>query len=501
MYKKKLSILALLATFVALAALPKVAVLDIGAQKGIDPSVVVPVTETIMEETVGARAYVVLDRAYIEQVLREQEFDTSSMVSDTQAAQAGQFLGADYVIAGKVQTLDGTYFLVAKMIEVRTGVIVSQASARGEGKLTALLDMAQSIGRKLVAGAPIQPLGPATSPVAGQAVVGQAGASQPLIGISFPEFAGGWRPGERDQMVQLLKAAGYDAIIQGANKDPGLQNDQVRAMAAQGAKVIIVVPQDGWAMAPTVNELAAQGVKVIAYDRLILSPRIAAYLSFDNVEVGRCQARAILAAKGKGNFVLLGGDQRDNNARLFRQGQMEILQPLIDSGKVKIVADRWVENWDPAGAKRIMEEIIGDTKGKFDAVVSSNDGTALGAIEALRARGMAGKVPVSGQDASAQGCNSVARGELTATILKDARRLIPMVCETAVKLARGEAIPGLLPYPISALSGDPGATESVPGLFAPVLPVTKANLRQLVVDSGYQSYEAVYAGVKGAPPK
>ena len=176
MKKPALALLLGLCSLAVLAALPKVAVLDIIVQKGVDPSAVVPVTESIMEEVVGTRAYVVLDRAYVEQVLKEQEFDVSSMVSDTQAAKAGQYLGADYVVAGKLQMLGDAYFLVAKMIEVRTGIIVSQSSTQGAGKLTALLDMAHSIGKKIVAGGPISPLEPAAQ-AAGPVAAGSPAAA------------------------------------------------------------------------------------------------------------------------------------------------------------------------------------------------------------------------------------------------------------------------------------------------------------------------------------
>ncbi len=150
-------------------ALPKVAVLDLSVQKGIDPSVIAPVTESVMEEVVGSRAYVVLDRAYIEQVLKEKEFQLSGMVNDTQVAQAGQYLGADYVVAGKIQLVGDTYLVVAKMIEVRTGVIVAQSSEQGEGKLAVLLGLGHAVGRTLAVGSPISP--PAPSPGTGAAPV------------------------------------------------------------------------------------------------------------------------------------------------------------------------------------------------------------------------------------------------------------------------------------------------------------------------------------------
>jgi simple sugar transport system substrate-binding protein len=158
MKKSFLASILALSVLAALSALPKVAVLDILAQKGIDVSAVVPITESIMEEVVATRAYIVLDRAYIEQVLKEQEFDLTTMVNDTEVAKAGQFVGADYVVTGKVQLLGDAYFLVAKMIEVRTGIIVAQASEQGEGKLVALLGMSHAIGKKLVMGGPITPL-------------------------------------------------------------------------------------------------------------------------------------------------------------------------------------------------------------------------------------------------------------------------------------------------------------------------------------------------------
>ncbi len=328
--------------------------------------------------------------------------------------------------------------------------------------------------------------------------------AKPKIGLSFSDFATERWPRERDQMTTLLKAAGYDVLVQEANHDAKLQNDQVQNMVTQGAKVIIAVAEDGDSLATAVDAVAKKGVKVIAYDRLIKSPNIACYVSFDNVDVGRNQAKGVLAAMKqppKGNIVLLGGSPTDNNAHLFRAGQMEVLQPLIDAGDLKVVADQWVENWDAANAKKTMENILTATKGKFDAVVASNDGTALGALEAMKVRGLAGKVPISGQDATEAGCNSIARGELTVTILKDTRKLTPLACDIADKLAKKQAIPDLKPYALADLTGDKTKTGTVPCEFLQVFQVTKDNLKQLVVDSGFQTYEGVYKDIKNAPPK
>ena len=324
-------------------------------------------------------------------------------------------------------------------------------------------------------------------------------ADKPKIGLSFSDFATERWPRERDEMTKLLKDAGYEVLVQEANHDAKLQNDQIKNMVTQGAKVVIVVAEDGDSTATVVDEVAKKGVKVIAYDRLIKSPKIAAYVSFDNVDVGRNQARGVLAVKDSGSFVLLGGSPTDNNAHLFRQGQMEVLNPLIKSGKIKVVADQWVENWDAANAKKLMENILTATGRKFDAVVASNDGTALGALEAMKTVGLAGKVPISGQDATEAGCNSIARGELTVTILKDTRKLTPLACDLAVKLAKGEKDLGLTPFKLAELTGNKKMAGTVPCKFLQVFQVTKENVKSLVVDSGFQTYEGVYKDIPNAP--
>jgi D-xylose transport system substrate-binding protein len=328
-----------------------------------------------------------------------------------------------------------------------------------------------------------------------------AQAKKAKIGLSFSDFATERWARERDEMSKILQDAGFEVLVQEANHDTKLQNDQIKNMVIQGAKVVIVVAEDGDAAATAVEEVAKKGVKIIAYDRLIKSNKIAAYVSFDNVDVGRNQAKGVLAAKGSGKFVLLGGSPTDNNAHLFRKGQMEVLNPLIKKGKIKVVADQWVDNWDAANAKKVMENIITATGGKFDAVVASNDGTALGALEAMKVVGLAGKAPISGQDATEAGCNSIARGELTVTILKDTRQLTPLAANLAIKLAKGEKKLGLTNFKLAELAGNKRLKGNVPCKFLQVFQVTKDNLKKLVVDSGFQPYEGVYKDIPNPPAK
>ncbi len=314
-------------------------------------------------------------------------------------------------------------------------------------------------------------------------------------------------------MTKILTADGYDVITQEANHDVKLQNDQIDNMVAQGVKGLIVIAEDGDAAATSVDKAAAAGVKVIAYDRLIKTTNISAYLSFNNTDVGKAEASGVMTALGlpgsttwtsanPAKVVLSGGSPTDNNAILVRNGQMEVLQPFIDQGVIKIVADQWVDNWDPATAEKMMENILTAQNNKIDAVVASNDGTALGELQAMKAQGLAGKVPISGQDATADGCNSIVKGEQTVTVFKDTRLLAPMAVAMLEALIKGQPITGLTQYTMAELTNDKTQTGNVMALFLPVVQVTKDNVYDVIVKSGFQTYDDVYRDIPAAdlPP-
>jgi D-xylose transport system substrate-binding protein len=337
------------------------------------------------------------------------------------------------------------------------------------------------------------------------AACGGGDSGKTIIGLSFSDFATErWKP-ESELMKSLLEEKGYEVIVQEANHDVKLQNDQIENMVSQGAAVILIVAEDGDAAATAVDAAAAEGVKVIAYDRLIKSPGIAAYVSFNNVEVGRQQALGVMTAldienwdveaNGPARIVKLGGSPTDNNAILFRQGQDLILDPLEADGKIEIVADQWVDNWDAANALKLMENILVSIGNDVDGVVASNDGTALGALQAMSAQGLAGSVPISGQDATADGCNSIVKGELTVSILKDIRDLGPLAVDLADKLAKGEDIPALQEYTLAELTLDDSLEGSVPCQFLDVYQVNADNVYDLVVKSGFQPYDDVYRDI------
>jgi D-xylose transport system substrate-binding protein len=333
------------------------------------------------------------------------------------------------------------------------------------------------------------------------------------IGLSFSDFATERWANEEKILRKLLEDKGYEVLTQEANHDVKAQNDQIDNMVSQGVKALIVIAEDGDAVVTSVDKAADAGVAVIAYDRLIKSPKIAGYISFNNVEVGRQQADGVMkaldianwdtAANGPARVVKLGGSPTDNNAILFRKGQDEIVDPLVKDGKIEIVADQWVDNWDAANALKLMENILTGANNDVDAVVASNDGTALGALQALSAQGLAGKVPISGQDATADGCNSIVKGELTVSILKDIRNLSPIAVDMADNLLNGKPVEGLEEFTMAELTNDDSKQGNVKALFLPVEQVNKDNVFDLCVKNGFQSYDDVYRDVPEdqRPPK
>ena len=311
------------------------------------------------------------------------------------------------------------------------------------------------------------------------------------VGVSWSNFQEErWKTDEA-AIKGALEAAGAKYISADAQSSSAKQLSDIEALMAQGVNALIVLAQDTAAIGPAVQAAADEGIPVIAYDRLIEDPR-AFYLTFDNVEVGRMQARAVLEAAPKGNYVMIKGSPTDPNADFLRGGQQEVLQAAIDAGDITIVGEAYTDGWLPANAQRNMEQILTANDNKVDAVVASNDGTAGGAVAALTAQGMV--VPVSGQDGDHAALNRVAKGTQTVSVWKDARELGKAAGEIAVALAGGsdmKAVDGAMEWT------SPAGTAMTAKFLAP-MPITKDNL-SAVVDAGWITKDALCQGVSGGP--
>lgn len=311
------------------------------------------------------------------------------------------------------------------------------------------------------------------------------------VGVSWSNFQEErWKTDEA-AIKAALDAAGASYVSADAQSSSAKQLSDIESLITQGVDALIILGQDTAAVVPAVQAAADEGIPVVAYDRLIEDSR-AFYLTFDNIEVGRMQARAVLAAAPKGNYVMIKGSNTDPNADFLRGGQQEVLQAAIDAGDIKIVGEAYTDGWLPANAQRNMEQILTEQGNKVDAVVASNDGTAGGAVAALSAQGMV--IPVSGQDGDHAALNRVAAGTQTVSVWKDARELGKAAGEIAVALAGGtapDAIPGAVKFTT------PGGNEMNAVFLAPQ-PITKDNL-SVVVDAGWITKEALCQGVTAGP--
>ena len=323
------------------------------------------------------------------------------------------------------------------------------------------------------------------------ATIGAARAADTVVGVSWSNFQEErWKTDEA-AIKKALEAAGAKYISADAQSSAAKQLSDVEALIAQGANALIILAQDSDAIAPAIAKAQAEGIPVVGYDRLIEIP-YAYYITFDNKEVGRLQAAEVQKLKPKGNYLFIKGSASDPNADFLFSGQMEVLKPAIDKGDIKNVGEAYTDSWLPANAQRNTEQFLTANNNQVDAVVASNDGTAGGAIAALAAQGLAGSVPVSGQDADFAALNRIALGTQTVSVWKDSRELGKKAAEIALALAKGtdpKAIPGTATF-----TGGP-KKQAMNSTFLKPLPITKDNL-DVIIEAGWVPKATVCQGVK-----
>jgi D-xylose transport system substrate-binding protein len=298
------------------------------------------------------------------------------------------------------------------------------------------------------------------------------------VGISLPTQREERWVRDKEQMIAKAEELGVELVVKVADADTQEQIQQVEAILTEGVDVLILAPNDASASASLVDMAKEEGVPVIAYDRLITgTDQLDYYISFDNTEVGRVQGKFITEMVPEGKYIIMSGAPTDNNAKLFKEGAMEYLQPLIDSGKIEVIAEQAVDNWEPENALKIVEAALLASNNEVDAILSPNDGCAGGAIQALAAQGLDGVVPITGQDAELAAAQRIVAGTQTMTVFKDTRDLASKSIEMAMALANGESI--------ETNGGVDNGVKEVPSVLMAVKIVTKDNIKEVLVDSGY----------------
>jgi D-xylose transport system substrate-binding protein len=313
-----------------------------------------------------------------------------------------------------------------------------------------------------------------------------ASKEKPVIGLSLDTLKEERWQRDRDTFVARAKELGAEVIVQSANSDDTRQTRDIESLISRGVDVLVVVPHNGAAVSRAMKSAKEANIPVISYDRLILNSPVSYYLTFDNVKVGEAQAQYVVDRLPKdrtARIVRIYGAPTDNNAKMFKQGQDNVLEPLIKAGKIQVVFEDWAIDWKPDVAKKIMNAAITKAGTNIDAVVVSNDGTAGGAIQALREEGLAGKIIVTGQDADLAACQRIQGGTQSMTVYKPLKNLATRAAEVAVAVVKGEKIE-------TTAEVDNGSMK-VPSIFEKIIAVDKENLQSTVVADGFHSAESL----------
>ena len=324
---------------------------------------------------------------------------------------------------------------------------------------------------------------------------GGGGESAGKVGVILPDATTSprWEASDRPSLQQAFDDAGIESDIQNAGGDVAKFGEICDAMITSGVQVLMIVNLDSESGAACLKKAADAGVASIDYDRLTLGGGASYYVSFDNVEVGRLMGAGLQgcldeAGKTKANIIYINGAATDNNATLFKNGYEEALQPKIDSGDYTLVGDQSGE-WDAKKAGDAYEQLYTQNKGKIDGVVSANDTMAGGIIARMKPQGVAGKIPVTGQDASVEGLQNILMGNQCGTVYKNTNVEADLASQLAIALINGDDASGLATGSVN----DSVTGEDVPSALATPEWITRDTVSKVVSD-GFATAADICAG-------
>lgn len=293
---------------------------------------------------------------------------------------------------------------------------------------------------------------------------------------------------DRDAFEAHCKKVNVDCLITVADNNSSRQANDVDNLLTQGVDVLVIAPQEATEAVAMVEKAKAQGVPVISYDRLINSDKIDLYISHQVPVIGRKIAEYAFQKVPKGNYAMVYGASTDNNAHIMKKEMLDVLQPAIDRGDIKIVADQFITDWKNDLALNFAENSLTKENDNIQAFVVSNDGMAGGVIQALGRRGLIGKVVVTGQDAGLEALRNIAEGKQSMTVYKPIIPLASQAVDAAIKLAKKESLT-TTPFMNDAIK------KEVPAILLEVTVVDKENLMDTVIKDGYSSFDDVYKNV------
>jgi D-xylose transport system substrate-binding protein len=306
------------------------------------------------------------------------------------------------------------------------------------------------------------------------------------IGLALATLQEERWPKDRDIFVAKAKEFGADVIVQIANNNSEVQENQVKYLLEQGIDVLVFVPHDAENGASIVQMAKSSGVKVISYDRLVYNANVDMYVSFDNVRVGEIMAEQLVAKVPNGNYVIINGAKSDSNSWMYNKGYMNVLDNYVKNKSITIINEVWTDDWRPEDSFKCIEQTLQDGY-KIDAIIAANDSLASAAIEALAEKRLAGKVEVAGMDADLLGCQRLVEGTQSSTIYKPIEKIAEKAAELSVKIAKGEKV--------TANSEIFDKKYTVPYYKLEPIAVTKYNLQETVIQDGFHRMEEIYRNV------
>ena len=288
---------------------------------------------------------------------------------------------------------------------------------------------------------------------------------------------------DRDLIKARIEELGGSVVSLVAGSDDKVQIEQIENFITQKVDAIIVIPHDSKALSKVIEKARNQGIKVIAYDRLIEDTGLDLYISFDSVKVGYLQAEGVISRMTGKNVVYVGGSPTDHNSILLKEGAMKVLQPKIDSGDINLISDTFSENWNADVAYSTVKKLLVAGK-KIDGIIAGNDDLAYGSITALSEFGLAGKIPVSGQDANLTACQRIIKGTQSITVYKPIKDIASKAAELTIDLIREN--------PFTPTSFTENGSMSVPSVFLDSISVDRSNMDETIIKDGLHSRADVY---------
>lgn len=293
---------------------------------------------------------------------------------------------------------------------------------------------------------------------------------------------------DRDIFIAKAKQEDFDVIVKNANNDSQLQVEQVQEMIESGIDILVIAPHDSEDAARCVSMAKKAGIPVVSYDRLVRNANVDAYVSFDNIKVGRLAAESLTKAVSKGGYIILGGSENDNNSKMFYAGYMSVLSTPENRKNIEIIAETWVEDWRREGAFEFVSRILKNDPDSVQGIVAANDSLAWGAIDAISMAQLTGKIQVVGHDADLAACQRIVEGTQLSTVYKPIKNEVEAALDVCKYLLKGEEIP----YQTTINDG----TYDIPYVMIDVILVNKDNIDETVIKDGFHLKEDVYREVK-----